>query len=121
MGVFYNLVNFTKKEIITYSHIPANKARELAGNSVSSAITTWYLLQNLGDSISFVSDTYDDWPFPSGSRDDLEDYVEVTDQVVSSLIQAEILVDEGRETFWPDEPDAYMRKLRNIWMGQDAT
>lgn len=40
MGVGYVLVNYTKQEVVTYSHIPATKARELAGNPVSAAITT---------------------------------------------------------------------------------
>ncbi len=116
MGVGYCLVNFTKKERIAYSHIPASKVNELVGNPVSAAITTRYLLQNLGDSISFVSDTYDDWPFPNGSREDLQHYSEVTEQIVNALIQEGILIDEGRETFSPDEPEVYMRKLRNAWM-----
>ncbi len=117
MGVGYSLVNHSKKERITYIHIPATKARELAGNPVSAAISTWYLLQHPGDRIAFVSDTYDDWPFPSGTRDELAEYTEVTDIVVTSLIEAGILVDEG--IAWTDEEEpeqVYIRALRNKWM-----
>jgi hypothetical protein len=116
VGVGYWLVNFTKKEQLLYAHIPASKARELAGNPVAAAITTWYLLQNPGDAISFVSDTYDDWPFPEGNKYHMDDYKEVTDEVVNQLIEQGILVYEGREVFREDEPEIYMRRLRNVWM-----
>jgi len=113
MGVGYTLVNHTKKELIGFGHIPAKKARELAGNSVSAAIVTWYMLENLGDNIAFVSDTYDDWPFP-GERNELSMYDDVTDLVVTSLVNAEILVDERIAWADEDEPDViYMRALRN--------
>ena len=117
MGVGYTLVNQTKKERVSFIHIPASKARELAGNPVSAAITTWYMLENPGDNIAFVSDTYDDWPFPTEMVGNLSDYTDVTDDVVNSLIEAQILVDEG--IAWADdrEPDSiYMRALRNKWM-----
>lgn len=109
-------MNFTKKEWLAYQHIPANTACELAGNPISSAITTWYLLYNLGDTISFVSDTYDDWPFTEDSRNDLIYYQEVTDRVISELIDNGILIDEGREIPYKDEPELYVRKLRNTWL-----
>lgn len=34
------LINVTKKEKITYLHLPVSTKREIAGNPVSSAITT---------------------------------------------------------------------------------
>ncbi len=117
MSVGYDLVNFSKKEKISFIHIPATTARELAGNPVSSAIATWYLLQHQGDSIAFVSDSYDDWPFPTGTRDELASYRDMTDAVVKSLVEAGILIDEG--IAWADEvePDrVYMRALKNKWL-----
>jgi hypothetical protein len=117
MGVGYTLVNYTKKEMVMFSHIPAEKARELAGNPISATMTTWYLLQNLGDEISFVSDTYDDWPFPNGSKEDMNHYQEVTEQLVDSLINVGILKDEGKEWADEEEPELiYMRALKNVWM-----
>jgi hypothetical protein len=92
MGVGYTLANQTKKEKVSFLHIPAKTARELAGNSVSAAMVAWYMLENRGDNIAFVSDTYDDWPFPGDYRQ-LSEYIEMTDKVVDSLIDAEILVD----------------------------
>ena len=117
MGVGYTLVNQTKKERITFIHIPASKARELAGNPISAAITTWYMLENPGDDIAFVSDTYGDWPFSTEIIGKLSDYKDVTEDVVKSLIEAEILIDEGVAWADEDEPDRiYMRALRNKWM-----
>ncbi len=117
MGVGFELVNYTKRERILFMHIPASKKHELAGNPAASAITTWYLLENPGDEISFISDTYDDWPFRGGSRDDLSQYLEVTGQVVDQLMVAGILKDYGKTHIDPDEPDhVYTRDLRNAWM-----
>jgi hypothetical protein len=116
MGVGYTLVNQTKKEQIGFIHIPASKALELAGNPVSAAILAWYMLENLGDQISFVSDTYGDWPFP-GDRNQLSEYTDMTDIVVSALIDARILVENGIAYADKDEPDTiYLRALRNRWM-----
>jgi hypothetical protein len=117
MGVGYVLVNLTRGEKISFAHLPASKARELAGNPVTASVTTWYLLQHPEDHVAFVSDTYGDWPFPSGSRADLADYPDVTDQVVEQLVEAGILRDEG--IAWADEAEpqtVYERALRNVWM-----
>ena len=117
MGVGYFLVNYSKKEWISFNHIGASKARELAGNPVSAAMTTWYLLHHAGDSVAFVSDTYDDWCFPEGTFDEVSNYRDVTDDVVKSLIEAEILEDSGVEWADDDEPDKiYVRALKNVWL-----
>lgn len=113
MGVGYALVNHSRAEIIGFAHIPASMKRELAGHAVAAAIVTWYLLEHPGDAIAFVSDTHDDWPFPSGNRADLAAYTDVTDTVVDGLIAAGILRDNGRQEF--GEPGAYMRLLEHVW------
>lgn len=121
MAVGYELVNYSKKELISFCHIGASTAHELAGNPAAAAITTWYLLNHPGDQIAFVSDTYDDWPFAQGSRDDLSSYEDVTDIVVTSLIQAGILEDHGKSWEDADEPDTiFMRDLVNIWLNSDG-
>ena len=116
MGVSYSLINYTKKEYVIFDKLPASKARELAGNPASAAISTWYLLNNIGDNISFISDTYNEWPFPEGSRDELMNYTEVTNEIVSSLISEGILIDEGKEFPFEDDRNIYFRKLHNIWL-----
>ncbi len=116
MGVGFELVNFTQRERVQYLHVEGTKARELAGNSVPAAITTWYLLMHSGDHVAFVSDTYSEWPFPTGSRDDLTEYREVTDEVVDELIQVGILEDRGRRYEDADDPDhIYIRDLVKLW------
>lgn len=116
MGVGYQLVNATKKEYILFAHINASTLRELAGNEASGAITTWYLLKNIGDEISFVSDSGGEWPFRSGSRSDFLHYSEVTGRVVNELMIENILRDFGDIYVDSDEPESvYIRDLRNVW------
>ena len=101
MGVGYILVNRTRAQKITFLHLPASKANELAGNPVSSTVTTWYLLHNRGDQIAFVSDTDGHWPFSTGVLADASDYEDVTDDIVRQLIDANILRDDG--IAWADQ------------------
>jgi hypothetical protein len=116
MGVCYDLVNQTKRERITFIHLPANKASELTLHAATAGIVTWYMLHNLGDQISFVSDSHDEWPFPEGSRDDMYTYPDMTEIIVDRLIREGILIDEGKDVFFDDEPDIYIRRLRlNGW------
>jgi len=120
MGVGYGLVNQTRREFVMYRHLGASKAAEIAGNPGAAAVTAWYMLQCRGDRIAFVSDTYGEWPFPSGRLEDLEGYEEVTDRIVSELIAAGILRDDGIAWADPEEPKTiYIRALTNIWMGGD--
>jgi hypothetical protein len=115
VGVGYILVNHTRRERLLFTHIAASTKYELAGNPVAAAITSWYLLEHASDHIAFVSDSDYDWPFPTGSRSDLATYQDMTDAVVEDLVKAGIVRDEGREVFF-DDPDAYVRLLRNIWL-----
>jgi hypothetical protein len=115
MGATYFLVNRTKREYIAYSHVAASTKREIAGNGIAASITAWYLLGHRTDSVVFCSDE-DAHPFQGGDWDDLDQYDEVTDRVVAELMDAGIFEDQGRQVFSEDEPDVYLRRLRNIWM-----
>ena len=120
MGVCYSLVNRTRRELIVFAHIPAHKKRELAGNPISAAVTTWYLLEHRGDQIGFVSDEDGDWPFETGSAIELSGYAEVTERVVEQLIEAGVIEDHGFGWSDPDEPESvYIRDLRSIWASGD--
>ncbi len=120
MGVGYSLVNHTKREVVGYLHVPASKARELAGHPAAAAITTWYLIENKGDDISFVSDTHDDWPFAEGSREDLKSYADATEKVIEELIEVGILEDRGKSFEDPEKPDSvFERDLQNVWVTND--
>lgn len=117
MGVEFTLVNESKRERIGFLHMDGNKARELTGNPAQSAVVTWYLLENRGDSIQFVSDTYDDWPFNSGSRSDLIEYQDVTMKYIAKLIEQGVLVNEGMLHLDEDDPEnIYILNLKNVWL-----
>lgn len=116
MSVGYMLVNATKKELVTFAHLPVNTAREIAGNPVAAAITAWYLLANPGDQVAFVSDTYGEWPFQGSQRDDMRAYTDVTSTVVAELVDVGIVRDDGIEWQDPEDPGCFMRKVTHVWM-----
>lgn len=117
MGVCYTLVNETKKETIMFLHIGGDKARELAGGAVGSALVIWYMLKNQGDDIQFVSDTDGEWPFDTERQHSLESYTDKTDDMIDALIEEGILQDNGMIFVDEDEPDTvYMRDIVNVWI-----
>jgi len=121
MGVGYNLINYTKREQLIFDHIAASKKNELIGCPAASMITTGYMLDNLGDHISFVSDTYGEWPFPGGDQQDQFSYPDVTDRVVETLLKDGFLKDCGFLYLDEDEPETvYTRDLRNAWWPDDG-
>jgi len=75
MSVSYTLVNRTKRELISFQHLPASSAREIAGYPPAAALTAWYFLTRRGDEIAFVGDDDND-PVADES---LNEYKEVTD------------------------------------------
>lgn len=120
MGVGYQLVNQTKQERVSFSHLPVDKKREIVGNPVAAALVTWYLLENQGDEIQFVSDTYDEWPFKSGPKGDVFNYSDQTEALISALITAGILQDNGIEYEDEDDPqNIYIRAIKNIWLDEE--
>jgi len=119
MSIGYTLINLDKREKITFIHTPADTMNEIAGFAASSSITTWYLLNNRGDRVAFLSDREDEyylfgnvykWPELG-----IHDYTDVTDTVVEKLLEVGILRDEG--FLWKDEDDSnsFVRDLRNDW------
>lgn len=117
MGIQYILVNETKKEIISFIHLNGSRKKELAGNVAQSAIVTWYLLNNQGDLIQFVSDMGLDWPFKSGDRDALWSYPDKTSELLKELIELNILKDNGYLYQDEDKPDeVYIRNIGNAWL-----
>lgn len=116
MGIGYLLINETKKEKISFGHLNGNKKREIAGNAAQSAIVAWYLLSNQGDQIQFISDTYDDWPFQSGSKEAAFSYPDRTDELIHQLIAQEILKDNGFRYLDADAPnEIFTRDIVNVW------
>ncbi len=117
MGVEYILVNETKKEMISFGHLNGSKKREIAGNHAQSSIVTWYLLNNQGDHIQFVSDTYDEWPFKSGNKNEAWSYPDKTEELICSLIEQDILKDNGFLFQDDEDPDnIYIKDIVNVWV-----
>ena len=106
MGTTYILINESKKEMISFTHLPSKKL-ELAGNVATSSITTWYMLKNTGDQISFIPD-YED-------QKDYLDYKDITEEIIDELVNNKILLDAGFEYQDPDDPETYIKKYKNIW------
>jgi hypothetical protein len=116
MGETFHLVNLDKQESIQFSNIPAWKMSELAGSVAAASITTWYLLNNRGDRIAFLSDYEDEHQLFGQiySPSAFYNYPDVTNVVVEQLLKAEILRDAG--ILWTDEEDSnlFMRDLRSF-------
>jgi hypothetical protein len=116
MGPSVILWNATKREHISFVHIGSASAREVAGNPVSAAIVTWYLLQNVGDQIS-LQPAYDAQEAANPVYDEGIQSPDLMDQVVAALIDAGIVKDEGFSFRDETEPDSvYVRDIRSIWM-----
>ena len=112
MGTEYILVNQTKKELISFAHLNGSKKYELVINTGQSEIVTWYLLENQGDQIQFVSDTYGEWPFSIGNRNDLSGYMDKTEDILNKLIEENVLNIKGYLYQDDDEPDdIYILKI----------
>ena len=119
MSTGYELINQSKKEKISFYHLPVSTKNEIAGNPVSASIVSWYILNNQGDEIQFVSDTHDDWPFSSGVRGDHENYADQTELLITKLISLGILQDNGISYQDEDDPEnVYIRAISNVWLNQ---
>lgn len=113
MGLQYDLVNQTKREIIHFGgQIPAGKPLELVAYPPAGSMVIGYLLRHPGDEIAFVDDHGETWPFVQGSWPDHLSYRDVTNEVIEALIEQGTLRDEGREFFDDGDPEVYARKLR---------
>ena len=116
MSVEFILINETKKEMVSFAYLNGSKMCELAGNAAQSAIVTWYLLNNQGDHIQFVSDTHQDWPFKTGNKQNAWSYLDKTDDLIKELIDQLVLKDNG--FLYQDEVDPenlYVRDIVNVW------
>jgi hypothetical protein len=113
MPAIYQLVNATKRETVKYSHLPVSKAREIASNPITAAITTWYMLKHQGDVIGFVSEYDLKWPLASGSWEELKEYKEVTEDVIMSMVESEIAKDLG-VSYIDDTKQLIQREIKII-------
>ena len=116
MSVGFSLINNTKKEKISFLNLSVNTQNEISGNPAASALVAWYIIENRGDEMQFVSDTYGDWPFQRGKLEDSYGYPDQTEKYIAILIKKGILRDDGFDYIDADEPDScYTRRITNIW------
>lgn len=115
MGVGYQLVNQSMQEVISFAHLPVNTRHEIVSNPVASALVAWYLFKNPGCHIHFVSDTYEDWPFPIGSKSEISTYRDVTDDLIAELVGEGILRDDGLTYVDEEDPTSiYIRAISHL-------
>ena len=114
MGPAIVLWNATKKEHVSFYHVGASTKRELAGNPASAAIVTWYLAKNVGDQISLQAE-HDEREAPNPAYAEAVRHPDRVEDIVAALIDAGILKDEGFHFSDDQDPQAYVRNLRNIW------
>jgi hypothetical protein len=117
MGRTYTLVNTDKKERISFYHVnTGTKVSELSGTIVASSIVTYYMLSNIGDKISFVDDNNTEAELfgKRYTRQELNEYIEVTETIVHELISEGLYRDDG--ITWIDkEEKLWDRDLTNIF------
>lgn len=110
MSTCYQLANLTRRERVSFAHLPM-KQREIAGDPAIAAIVSWYLFTRIGDHIVFLADGTEDWL-------SIESWTDVTDAVIDDLIRVGILEDHGKSWQDEEEPELYMRDLRNVWVSR---
>jgi hypothetical protein len=117
MGEICWICNATKKEQLCFTHISSSTPREFSGNQGSAAMVTWYLSQNRGDLITFISDYDDAKSLPFGLKlEEIRTWPDKTDEVINELINQGILKDHGNSFEDEDDPkNVYIRNLQNIW------
>ena len=87
MSIWYTLVNFTRRERVSFAAICGMQKSQILFNSagVGSVVTTAYMLKHFGDDISFVPD---DLKFRGKSPEelDLEAFTDVTESIIKELV-----------------------------------
>ena len=112
MSVGYLLVNATKRETINFSHLPVNTLSEIYSNPVTAIVVSWYMANNHGDEISFISDTDGEWPFTFCNGGLLPSFEDRTEFVLNILLNLGIIIDNGMLYQDEDEPETvFVRSL----------
>jgi hypothetical protein len=84
MGNQFKLVNFTKKEYISFEQIDGSKEAEIIGNKRSAQLVAYYLFEWTGDEIMYIGDQ---WQVHSARHDFEERYNEFKD-VTLEIVKA---------------------------------
>ncbi|HYG14313.1 MAG TPA: hypothetical protein VEC12_01070 [Bacteroidia bacterium] len=117
MGTWHILINIDKKEKISFSNVDTGlKLRELSGTAIAGSIVTCYLLNNVGDKITFINDSDEEF-FLFGEKyksNSFTAYREVTDEIVSLLLEQGVYKQEGI-IIVDKEDNLFYKNLVNIW------
>lgn len=109
MSVSYRLVNFSKEQIISFAHLPVSTKNEICGHFVSAKIVSLYMLDNIGDEISFVSDQCDEinWKLsvPTAS---VNSYQDVTEVYLCKAESIGIIKGRRKDILDNDEPHVFL-------------
>jgi hypothetical protein len=84
MSVWYDLVNQSRQEYVSWDHLPCATASEIIGYEAATMLVTYYLFRCLGDHIAFVGDA-GPWPFPTGNRADLQRYHNISREILDEM------------------------------------
>lgn len=107
MSTYFYLVNHSKKQIVSFDNLPVTTIKEIASNPVSSAIVTWYLYENLGDNITFISEYDENFEVYYNG------YKEMTHQIIDSLIHSQISIAEQPTKLYVF--DSNVEEDKNCW------
>ena len=117
MAVGFQLVNLDKKETIGFAHVDTGDSLwELSGTVVFGSLLSYYMLKNIGDRITFINDHDGEFYLFGGhyTWDDFHSYRNVTDTLITELIEAKIYEDRGVN--WIDQAEnLYYRNLINVF------
>ncbi|TGL31321.1 hypothetical protein EHQ52_15400 [Leptospira koniambonensis] len=92
---------------------------EICGNPASASMVAWYLFNNPASRIAFcpdhINESYPEWPLPGVSWDDILTYRDLTEEILSVLINKGILRDNGIRYQDEEDPEVYLKDIKNIW------
>ena len=116
MGLQFELINFDKKEIISFEKVNSGlKLKELSANDITSTIVTYYMLKNRGDKISFIDDHTEKHELfgETYNYSDFNIFQDKTEIVINELIENNILENEGGLEV-DEEMDIYYYDLKKV-------
>ena len=108
MSVGYQLVNITKHELISFRHLPVEKKSEICSNNTASKLVTLYLIENIGDEISFFPDQFksEEWNLRV-SISEIMSYKDVTSSYIDKAEHEGFLSNREKVVIDEDDPELF--------------
>jgi hypothetical protein len=114
MSTWYTLANFTKRERIEFAALSGMQHGQIVMSPEAATMVASYMLNNIGDDISFVPD---EATFRGNQETNLDDFTDVTDRYIDDLLESKIFVTESPPANDPT-PDA--SKNQRKWVRHAA-